>query len=282
MDVDAVFERVKNDMKDGNEELVLPQIREVVDANKKDPAILIKCASILKVVEEEDEVQSILDTVMSNLPSDEIELQKVAVNLRGLGRAEDAYSIYRSLKTESPDAYDLAQTLYMMEEYESAMDVLKKADDLDLRGRVLLTECYSAVGEFTVAEREASAVIDEFGPCYDALVSMSRVLFAKGDPKGAVKFAKSYLKDDKKNLDNLALNAYVMRINGKTLAAVNYSTRVLNNDYTHIGALETLAYCHIERKNYVSAKLLAGAINDADPGNPAAVRILDACRLMSS
>ena len=282
MDIDSAFNSIKDNIKDGNNDLALSQVKEIVESNIDSPEILIKCASLLKVIEAEDDVQSILDTVMSNLPSDEDELLKVAVNLRGLGRIDDAYSIYRSLKTKSPDLYDLAQTLYLLDEYESAMAELLKADGLGRKERILLTECYSAVGEYSKAETEAQALLDEFGPAYDILVNMSRVLFEKGDAKGAVKFAKSYLKEDKKNLDNLALNAYVMRINGKTMAAVNYSTRVLNADYTHVGALETLAYCHIERKSYVSAKLLAGAINDADPGNPAAVRILDACRLMSS
>lgn len=282
MDIDSAFDSIKENIKDGKNELVLPQVREIVDSNMDDPEVLIKCASLLKVVEEEDAVQDILNTVMTHLPSDEKELLKVAVNLRGLGRVDDAYSIYRSLKVESPELYDLAQTLFLLEEYEMAMSELLKADVLGRKERILLTECYSSVGEYAKAEKEAQALLDEFGPAYDILVNMSRVLFVKGDPKGAVKFAKSYLKEDKKNLDNLALNAYVMRINGKTMAAVNYSTRVLNADYSHIGALETLAYCHIERKSYVSAKLLAGAINDADPGNPAAVRILDACRLMSS
>ena len=282
MDIDSAFESIKGNIKDGKNELVLPQVREIVDAHIGNPEVLIKCASLLKVVEEEEEIQSILDKVMSNLPSDESELLKVAVNLRGLGRVDDAYSIYHSLKTESPELYDLAQTLYLLDEYEMAMSELLKAEGLGRKERILLTECYSAVGEFSKAEKEAQALLDEFGPAYDILVNMSKVLFEKGDPKGAIKFAKSYLKEDKKNLDNLALNAYVMRINGKTMAAVNYSTRVLNADYSHIGALETLAYCHIERKSFVSAKLLAGAINDADPGNPAAVRILDACRIMSS
>lgn len=282
MDIDSAFNSIRDNIKDGNNDLALSQVREMADANMGNPEVLIKCASLLKVIEAEDDVQSILDTVMSNLPSDEKELLRIAVNLRGLGRVDDAYSIYRSLKVESPSLYNLAQTLYMMGEYESAMAELLKADKLDRKERILLTECYSAVGEYSKAESEAQSILDEFGPGYDVLVNMSKVLFEKGDPKGAVRFAKSYLKEDKKNLDNLALNAYVMRINGKTMAAVNYSTRVLNADYSHLGALETLAYCHIERKSYVSAKLLAGAINDADPGNPAAVRILDACRLMSS
>ena len=107
-------------------------------------------------------------------------------------------------------------------------------------------------------------------------------MFKRGESKEAIKFAKSFLKEDKKNIDNLALNAYVMRINGRTPAAVNYCNRVLNTDFKHIGALETLALCFIEKKSFVNAKLLAGAINDADPGNPAVIRILDACRLLSS
>ena len=145
MDIDSAFESIKGNIKDGKNELVLPQVREIVDAHIGNPEVLIKCASLLKVVEEEEEIQSILDKVMSNLPSDESELLKVAVNLRGLGRVDDAYSIYRSLKTESPELYDLAQTLYLLDEYEMAMSELLKAEGLGRKERILLTECYSAV-----------------------------------------------------------------------------------------------------------------------------------------
>lgn len=282
MDTESVFNNIRDDIRDGRNDHALLLVRELVDSNRNVPEILIKCASLLKVIEEESEVQSILDTLMCNLPTDGPELLKVAISLRGLGRAEDSYSIYRSLEGVRPTTFDLAQTLYLIDEYESAISEILKDDERGCRERILLTECYSAVGEYDSAKAEAESVLEDYGPSYDTLVNMSRVMLGMGDIKGATRFAKSYLKDDKRNLDNLALNAFVMRVSGKTMAAVNYSTRVLNADYTHIGALETLAFCHIEKKNYLSAKLLAGAINDADPGNPAAIRILDACRVMSS
>jgi hypothetical protein len=107
-------------------------------------------------------------------------------------------------------------------------------------------------------------------------------MFRMGEAKATIKFAKAHVKESKTNNDFLALEAYVMRINGRMLAAVNYASRVLKNDYKHIGALETMAMCFVEKKSFINAKLLAGAINDADPGNPAAIRILDACRQLAS
>ena len=54
MDIDSAFESIKGNIKDGKNELVLPQVREIVDAHIGNPEVLIKCASLLKVVEEED------------------------------------------------------------------------------------------------------------------------------------------------------------------------------------------------------------------------------------
>jgi hypothetical protein len=50
----------------------------------------------------------------------------------------------------------------------------------------------------------------------------------------------------------------------------------------HKGALETLAYCLIEKGRIVEAKMCAGAINEKRPGDPAVIKILDACRIAKS
>ncbi len=282
MDIEAGFENIRNNIKDGKYDMVLPEVRLIVENSDDDVNTLIKCASLLKVVEEEAAFQEILDSVMKILPENEKERFDVSVAMRGLGRYDDAYSIMRSLKELVPDPYDTAMTYFCIEEYESALEILLKVDDPDVRTSILLTEVYCSLGEFSKADAVADSLIEKAGPTYDVLVNKCSVMFKRGESKEAIKFAKSFLKEDKKNIDNLALNAYVMRINGRTPAAVNYCNRVLNTDFKHIGALETLALCFIEKKSFVNAKLLAGAINDADPGNPAVIRILDACRLLSS
>ena len=69
-----------------------------------------------------------------------------------------------------------------------------------------------------------------------------------------------------------------MWINGKIPAAANYANRALHVDPLHVGALEVMAMCFVEKGKYTQAKLFAGAINEKEPGSPAVIRILDACR----
>ncbi len=281
MDVDASFDNIRENIKEGRMELVLPEVKQIVEFTD-DLGVHIKCAALLKVVEEESFCQEILNNIMKNLPEAEDEKYQVAISMRGIGRFDDAYDIMSSLKTYVPDPYEYALCMSLVEENENALDLLLKSDLNIQRNRLLLSDVYCALGEFTKAKEVSESALNDFGTSYDTLVSVCNVMFKSGDAKGALKFAKSYLKEDKSNIDTLALNAYVMRINGRLPAAANYANRVLKADFKHIGALETLAQCLIEKGSYINAKLLAGAINDADPGNPAAVRILDECRQMSS
>ena len=261
MDTEAAFERIKNDIKDEKYDMVLPQVKEIVGQCNGDISILFKCASLLKVVEEEDYCQEILDGVVKNLPAEEEQRMEVAIALRGIGRFKDSYDIMTSFKTYVPDAYELALSTYYVEKYEEALSILDKADRDDQKSMILMTDIHCALGDYDKAMEIADKTIYYYGSGYDTLVNKCNVMFKSGKTKDAIKFAKSYVKESKSNND---------------------ASRVLKDDHTHIGALETMAMCLIEKKSFINAKLLAGAINDADPGNPAAVRILDACRLLSS
>ena len=247
-----------------------------------DVNIMFKCASLLKVVEEEDYCQEILDRIVDNLPDDEAKKMDIAIALRGIGRAEDAYDIMTSFESYVPDPYDLSLTMYLIGEYESALSVLEESGKDDQKSMILLTDIRCALGEFDRAMEIADKTIYYYGSSYDTLVNKCNVMFRMGNPKGSLKFAKEHLKESKRNNDFLAVEAYVMRINGRIPAAAGYASRVLKDDHTHIGALEVMAMCLVEKKSFINAKLLAGAINDADPGNPAAIRVLDACRQLSS
>ena len=282
MDTEAAFENIKNDIKEEKLDLVVPQVQQIVDQAGGDIPTLFKCASLLKVIEEEDHCQEILDTIMESLPDDESKQMDVAIALRGLGRGEDAYEIISSFKEYKADPYEISLTLYSIGEYEEAFKVLDDSGKDDQKSMILLTDIQCALGEFDKATELADKTMYYYGTSYDTLVNKCNVMFRMGKAKETIKFSKGYLKESKSNNDFLALNAYGMRINGRLPAAVNYASRVLKNDYKHIGALETLAMCFAEKKSFINAKLLAGAINDAEPGNVAAIRILDACRLLSS
>ena len=281
MDTEAAYHQITENIKDGHEELVYPQIRQILDYTGKEPMEYVKCASILKSIDDEDDCQQLLDELLAMVDgSDEEGKVQIASSLRRLGRGEDSYDILKDIPDADP--YEYAMSLYASEEYESALSVVLDKQIRTVPGRVLLCDTYCALGEFTKAMAEAQSLLDEEGPVYDVLVNMANVMFRKGDGRGAAKFVKGYLKTDKQNFDYLAACAYVMRITGKIPAAVNYSVRVVNKDQTHIGAMETLALCHVEKKSFMNAKIIAGRINEVDPGNPAVVRIIDACRILSS
>ena len=280
MDVEAAYKQITESIKDDHTDLVYPQIRQILDYTGKDPMEYVKCASILKSIDEEDGCQELLDEVLDLVPDDDEGKVQVASSLRRLGRGGDAYEILREIPDADP--YEYAMSLFASEEYESALSVVLDKNLRTQPARILLCDTYCALGEFTKAMDEAQSLLDDDGPVYDVLVNMANVMFRKGDGKGAAKFVKSYIKQDKQNFDYLAAYAYIMRITGKIPAAVNYSVRVVNKDQTHIGAMETLALCHVEKQSFKNAKIIAGRINEVDPGNPAVVRIIDACRILSS
>ena len=63
MDTEAAFEHIKDNIKDEKYDMVLPEVKEIVSQCGGDVQILFKCASLLKVVEEEDYCQEILDSI---------------------------------------------------------------------------------------------------------------------------------------------------------------------------------------------------------------------------
>ena len=280
MDTQSVYDSITEDVKNGAIDSVLPKVESILAEHPHDTMEHIKCASLLKSIDLESECQGILDRVVSDLPEDPAERQAVAVALRNLGRSEEAFDIVRSLP--EPDPYELAMCMHSVGEDESALSVIQERGLSDRDSRILLCECLCSVGEHASALREAEALYSDIGGEYDVLVNLATAMVRGGDAKGAAKFLKDLMKHDKKDLDVMAAFARIMLLTGKMPAAVNYSVRVVNADGTHLGALETLAMCHVEKGSYGHAKIIAGRINELDPGNPASVRIIDACRIMGS
>lgn len=280
MDAEAVYSSIVEDIKDDRIDQVLPKVEAILAESNGDPMEYVKCASLLKSIGKEDECQGILDRLCDDLPEDEEARQHVAVALRNLGRADDAYDIITELA--HPDPYELAMCMHAVGEDESALSVIRENSLSDTDSRVLLCDCLGAVGEHSEARREADALFEDVGVNYATVVNLVNVMVRGGDPKGATKFVKELMKHEKKSLDLMAANAHLMLITGKVPAAVNFSVRVVNTDGTHLGALETLGMCHAEKGSFKNARIIAGRINELEPGNPASVRIIDACRIMGS
>ncbi len=281
MDTEKAFNSIMEDIKNERFEMVRPQLDSILDSTD-DVMIKLKCASILKTIDDEKGCQEIVDLALDSVPDDRETRFDIAMSVRSLGRAEEAYELVKDMKDDPAKVPEIARTLNMIDESEEAYALIQKVSGLSVKDRILLCDILCSLGEFTKAEAEATAILDSGDTSYASYVNMVSVLMKAGKVKEANKFAKSHLKQDKKNVDSLALEAYVMWINGRIPAAANYANRALQIDYSHSGALETMAMCLIEKKKYVQAKMLAGVINEKDPKDPAVIRILDACRIASN
>ena len=278
MDVDKAFESIKENIKNENYKAVRPEIDSIVASNPDDVDVILKCASLLKTIDDETGCQSLVDDALKAMPSDGSKDFDVALAVRGLGRPVEAYGLIKRFKDDDDKMSEVARTMLLADETEEALELARRIKDPSIQDRLLLCDILCALGEFSDALMEAESIVDDDGASYRSLVNVCTVLMKMGRDKDAVKLAKSHLKEDKKNPDSLALNAYVMWINGKIPAAANYANRALHLDYSHVGALEIMAMCFVEKGKYTQAKLFAGAINEKEPGSPAVIRILDACR----
>ena len=277
MDIEQAFGNANIHIKNGKFELALSEVNSVVSECSGDPVILIKSASLLKSIDLEARSQEILDMVIDCITPEYEKKLAVAVALRGLGRYEDSMNILDMLDDNDNVLRQKAKTALAMRDTDNALEYISEMRELNTNDRILLTEIQCARRDLRGAYETAEKLSKEVKG-YDILVNLCSVLILMGRNKDAIKLGRSHLKEDKKNADSLALAAYIMRINGKTPAAANFAHAALKIDHTHIGALETMALCLIEKKKLLEAKMMAGVINENDPGNPAVVRILDACR----
>ena len=278
MDTDKVFESITDDIKNERYGMVRPKIDSILGYTD-DVMIKLKCASILKTIDDEEGCQDIVDMILDSVPEDRERRMDMAKSVRSLGRAEEAYALMKDMKDDPANIPEIARTLNIIGEHEEALDLMRKVNDMSVDDMILLCNILCSLGEFREAEETAGKVIEMDGGTYASYTNMVAVMMKAGKVKEANKFAKSKLKQDKKKADLLALEAYVLWVNGKIPGAANYANRALQVDYSHAGALETMAMCLIEKGKYIQAKMLAGVINDKDPNNPAVMRILDACRV---
>ena len=279
MDIEGTFAGIYENMKNGEYDRVRPKV-DAIASSTDDTLVLLKCASLLKVVDDDDGCQDILDRVITSASNTKEARLSIAIPLRSLGRPMDAYDLIKDEEETDRMLSEKARTLLMMDEAESALSKMRKMSSMTAPDRMLLTEILCSLGEFKEAYEVSDSLVNDENASYDSLVNLCTTLMLMGKNKDAVKTAKKHLKDEK-SVDSLALSAYVMRINGKTTAAAAYAHRALSIDHTHKGALETMAFCLIERSRFNEAKVMAGAINDKSPGDPATIRILDACRQAS-
>ncbi len=280
MDTDQAFKSITENIKKGNNQAVRSEIDSIISSTD-DVMLMIKCASILKTINDEDGCQKILDSVIENAPDDIDSRYDVGISIRSLGRPVEAYDLMSGKADDDERRPEIARTLMLIGRYEEGLALLEDREDASVKDRILHCELLTSLKRYDEAYEEAKVIADDDNSSYISMVNLITVMMVMGKDKEAMKLAKSNLKDDKKNVDSLALEAFVMWVNGRYPAAMNYANKALRIDYTHSGALEIMAMCLIIQKKFVQAKMLAGVINENDPTNPAIIRILDACRLAS-
>lgn len=276
MDTDREFEEIKENIKEARIATAVSKIQTIVNSTD-DALVMIKCASLLKTIDCESECKSAIDLAIDSVADDDDVRYNVGIAIRTLGRPDDAYELMMCKSSDPAKRAEIARTLLMLSKPQVALEMIDGSIN-SIEERIIYCEILCALERYDDAVSAAEDIAEKDSCSYRSMVNLVSALIAAGREKEAVKLAKSKLKDDKKDADSLALEAYVMWINGKVPAAVNYANRALQIDYSHIGALETMAMCLVMKKKYLQAKMLAGVINENYPGNPAVIRILDACR----
>ena len=146
MDVDKVFESIRDNIKNENYKAVRPEIDSIVAANPDDVDIILKCASLLKTIDDETGCQSLLEKALSVVPSDGSKDFDVALAVRGLGRPVEAYGLIKRFKDDEDRMSEVARTMLLADESEEALELVMKIRDPSIGDRLLLCDILCSLG----------------------------------------------------------------------------------------------------------------------------------------
>ena len=274
MDTDAAFDSIRQDIAAGRTADVGVKVTAIADSTD-DPFELIKCMSLLRVVEDNATMSELAKKLVSNLGDDVKVRAEIAGALRGLDYPIYAYDILKPMEKDDSIRRLSTVCLMDMEEYESANAMVQQIEKPVIVDRIYTAEIESSLGEHTRAVETSTALLADYPKDYDVMVCYVSTLILAGHDKDALKFGRAALKE--KNADGNALAAYVMRVLGNVKAAGGYAARAVKMNPKHIGAMETLGICLAQKGEYDKARIVAGAINEASPGNRAALNVLSYC-----
>lgn len=242
-----------------------------------DPLVKIQCASILLVIGRSETADEVLTDLYDEVYGEDINLFPVAQAMRGLGRGDLAIGLLEDMIDSDDVLREKAISLNMIGRFEEAIESLEKISVMNAEDSVLMLESLSSLGEHEKALKLSDELVEEFPDNYNVLRSKGGALIAAGKEKEAVKYARRLMRTMKNSPDSNAVGAYVMYIIGNTKLAGSFSSKALREDETHTGAMEILAMSLMDKGEFKNACIIAGAMNEKEPGNPAAVRILRGC-----
>ncbi len=274
MDNSEALKAIGQNIKDEKNEEAALQIMDLASRNQGDPMLLLTCCSMLRTVGDEKDYPSVLSVLMSHLPDDPEKRYQVAAGLISLGSLRDAEEALAPLEPSDKVLRARAAVQHGLGRHEEALSTLAGMGRLGEVDRVLKVQALGSLGRHdeAIAEAEDLLKMNDYmsGRAYiSALVLADR-------SKDAAKYARSRMKQ--KDADGYALMAFYSWLNGNSTACGAFSSKALQLSERHIGALETFGYGAVDKGAIWEAKVAAGAINEAEPGNPAVFRILAMCR----
>ncbi|UAL08301.1 MAG: tetratricopeptide repeat protein [Candidatus Methanogranum gryphiswaldense] len=278
MNRDQAFKEIQKNIGVGNKDAVGQQIMLIASNSHDDPMTLLTCASLLKVVEEDEKVDEVVNIIMNNLPSNETSKIEIVKGLKGIGRFKEAAKILENLAICDDIQRERMSVRYGLGDYSGSVESYNLIQEPTLDDEIVMIDALCSMKEFKIANDESIRLLNEAPSDYYVQRCHCSVLLRWGHEKEAESFVKEILKNDKSSANTNALAAYFMWMNGKISAAGAYATKAVKTDPKNIGAMETLAFCLIEKGKINEAKIIAGAINEQTPGHQAVVRILDMCR----
>lgn len=278
MDRSSAFDTVKADIAKGNTADAGPRILMIASENPGDAIVLLTCASLLTAVGLSAERAEVVSMIAGNPPKDPGLRLEVSAGLRGLGEFGTALKLLEGLPDDDAVARERMEDLYGLNDFagaHAAYSVIKNPKPGD---EIRCVDIMCSLKDFKGADAKSIAMLAGAPDDYDVLKCRCSVLLRSGKQKEAERFVKDFLKKDKKSADANALASYFLYMCNKVSAAGGYASKAVQTDGRHVGAMEILALCLVEKGKPKEARIVAGAINEIVPGHPAVVRIIESCR----
>ena len=276
MDKEKALKEIQSNIGSGNIPLASGQISELADQFPDDPFTLLTCASLLKVIEDDENALKIARRIPNGIKHEN--MLEAAKGLRRIGFPAEAEKILSDANESEEVSRERMHAYFDLRKYAESIRSYEQLAMPTLDDTVTMIGSVSACREHDRAVKLAESLLAESPEDLNVQRCYCATLSAAGKLKEAGKFVKDNLKKNKTSPDADALAAYYFWIEGRTASAGAYASKAVKGDPENTLAMEILAFCLADKGKIKEAKIVAGAINEKEPGNPAVVRILEMCK----
>ena len=276
MDKERTLKEIQLNISKGNTLLATEQVKELANNFSDDPFTLLTCSSLLKAIGDEKGAAEIAGTIPDKVKGgNELE---VAKGLRGLWYPAVAEKLLSRIQETDEVIRERMRVLFFMTRYDDAASLYERLSAPSSEDSAVMIDILTAKKDHGRAIKMAEGLLSGYPESLIVQKSYVGSLAAAGMNKEAEKYVRNNMKTNKSSSNANALASYYMWIIGKSTSAGAFATKAVKADPGNTIAMEILAYCMIEKRKIQEAKIIAGAINEKEPGNPAVVRILEMCR----